>query len=376
MTRNILYVSLFGGLGGGETSLLAYLRALDRTHYAPRVICGAHGAFVDALCENNIPVQVIPFAPISKRNISRDFFYALYQDLRAQPTALIHCNNSEGAHYAAPFAKFLGMPLVLTMHGAWQLERQWKRTFIEWSTTCVLTPTQLLAQTFLQKNPRMRERITVLPFGVDTREFSPGARDETLADEFGIARDASIVTLLARFQSVKGHANLLDAIPRILDAFPGTRFLFVGDAAFDTRDANETRRAVLERVNADARLRAAIVFAGFRRDIPRVLRATDVLVSPSDFESYGMAILEAMACGVPVVSTNVGGPSETLLEGETGFLIPPRDPNALAARVIQLLANRDLRYAMGANGRRRVETHYALADSVARLQDIYSGLCR
>ncbi len=374
MARNILYLSLFGGLGGGESSLRAYVRALDRAQFTPRVICGTAGAFVDALRADAIPVHVLDFAPISKQNITLKFFPALYKNVRAQPPALIHCNDSESAHYAAPLAKFLRVPLVLTLHGLWQLDRAWKRRFFEMFVTRIITPTQLLAQTLMQTNPRLRERITVLPFGVDTNEFSPGARDETILQELGIAPDASIVTLLARFQSVKGHANLLDAVPQILDAFPQTRFLFVGDTAFNTKDANETRRAIMERVNANARLRDAIVFAGFRRDIPRVLRATDVLVSPSDFESYGMAILEAMACGVPVVSTNVGGPSETMIDGETGFLVPPRDPNALATRVIQLVCDRALRRTLGENARRRIETQFALAPSVVQWQRVYAEM--
>jgi glycosyltransferase involved in cell wall biosynthesis len=177
--------------------------------------------------------------------------------------------------------------------------------------------------------------------------------------------------VLARFQSVKGHLNFLDAAPKILDVVPAARFLFVGDTAFDTRDANETRASVQERVSNDERLNQAVVFCGFSTDVARVLRASDVLVCPSDMESYGMTNIEAMACGVPVVSTNVGGPSETIADGETGFLVPPRDPTALAARVIQLLSDQNLRLTLGRNGRRRVEENYSLRASAARLEQVY-----
>jgi glycosyltransferase involved in cell wall biosynthesis len=186
-----------------------------------------------------------------------------------------------------------------------------------------------------------------------------------------VPHSAPTVTLLARFQSVKGHSVLLDAAAQILDAFPETRLLLVGDTAFELQEANETRQQVRERVAADERLRAAVVFCGFRRDIPRVLHATDVLVCPSWFETYGMANLEAMACGVPVVSTNFGGPSETIVDGESGFLAPPRNPAALAARIVQLLGDAALRKRIGENARRRVLARYDLRESAARLQDVY-----
>jgi glycosyltransferase involved in cell wall biosynthesis len=119
-------------------------------------------------------------------------------------------------------------------------------------------------------------------------------------------------------------------------------------------------------IRSDARLHDRVKLAGFRRDIPRILRSSDVLVCPSLFETYGMSNVEAMACGVPVVSTNVGGPTETVVEGETGFLVPPCEPRPLAARVLELLGDPTLRQTMGAAGRRRVLEEYTLAENVAR----------
>ncbi len=130
---------------------------------------------------------------------------------------------------------------------------------------------------------------------------------------------------------------------------------------------------VRERVRNDERLRRAVVFCGFRADVARILCSSDVLVCPSGFETYGMTNIEAMACAIPVVSTNVGGPSETIVDGETGFLVPPKDPRALAARVIQLLNDARLRRELGFNGRKRVETHYALRNSVAQLERAYTN---
>ena len=379
--KTILYLSYLGGMGGGESSLLSYIVALDRAQFSPHVICATPGAFADELRAQHVPVAIMPFAlPYFKRGIlpvlSPAFFLQLRAYARTHNIALMQCNDLETAYYAGPVAKILRVPLVWTCHAWWQAERGWKMSFVEKFVTHILTPTRYIQNCLTDANARLRERITVMPLGVDTKQFAPAPRDNAVRAEFGIAPDAPLVLMLARFQSVKGHATLLDAAPLILDAFPRARFLLVGDTAFDTRDANATRDLIHARVANDQRLRRAFVFAGFRRDIVRVLNASDVLVCPSDFETYGVANVEAMACGVPVVSTNVGGPSETIADGETGFLVPPRDSNALAARVKQLLGDDALRAHMRANARTRAEKLFALSASVAQLENLYTRLTR
>lgn len=381
MPTSVLYVSQLGDLGGGETVLLSHILALDPSRFSPRVICGSPGRLVDELRGHNIPVDVIPYiSPYFAGGVlpimSVGFLPRLYGYLRTYPIKLIHCSDLNGVYHVGPLAKLLNIPLVFTCWGWWLADSGWKGKYIERFCAGIVTPTEYIKQELVKLNPDLRERINVVPFGVETHDFAPQPRDPMVRSEFSIAPDAPLVTLLARFQSVKGHALLLDAIPQILDAFPAARFLFVGDTAFDTADANATRTAVYARVAADPRLRDAIVFAGFRKDVPRILNATDVLVSPSDFESYGMSILEAMACGVPVVSTNVGGPLETIADGETGFLVPAHDPQALAARVIQLLQDADLREKLGARAHLRVENKYTLSQSASDLQALYQAMLK
>jgi glycosyltransferase involved in cell wall biosynthesis len=103
---------------------------------------------------------------------------------------------------------------------------------------------------------------------------------------------------------------------------------------------------------------------GQRDDVAPVLAAADVVVCPSDFESFGVVNLEAMASGTPVVSTNNGGPAEVVVDGVTGFLVPPKDPAAIATRVIELLYSDDTRRAFGAAGRLRVNQMFS-ADATA-----------
>lgn len=379
MPARVLHVSYLGGLGGGETIWLSQLRALSRDVWEPYVLCGTPGAFVDELRAAAIHVDIVPYRlPYFKYGWlptgTPMVMPRVWRYLRAERIALVHVKDPESAFYVAPVARSLNLPVIWTCSAWWHAERGWKSQFYERFFARIICYTDITKRALVAANPRLEHKIAVMPPGVDVHEFAPGARDEKLLDEWRIARDAPIVTLLARFQEVKGHEYFLRAAQNILDTFPAARFLLIGDNPFAMGDADAYQRAMLNLIQNDARLRAAVVVAGFRRDIPRILRATDVLVCPSFFETYGMANLEAMACGIPVVSTNVGGPTETIVDGETGFLVPPRDADAIAARVCALLGDAARRKLMGANARRRVEQYYTLTESVARLDELYRAV--
>jgi glycosyltransferase involved in cell wall biosynthesis len=109
-------------------------------------------------------------------------------------------------------------------------------------------------------------------------------------------------------------------------------------------------------------------------DPERLLAASDVVVCASRFESFGMVLVEAMASGVPVVSTNVGGPAETIADGETGYLVPPGRPDLIAARVLDLLADADLRQRMGTAGRARAKERFELRRYVEGFSEVIETL--
>ena len=141
----------------------------------------------------------------------------------------------------------------------------------------------------------------------------------------------------------------------MLNDIPGAQFLIVGDGA---------TRAELETLCAQLDLGNNVHFAGARKDIHQLLRAIDVFTLSSTKETFPIAVLEAMACARPVVCTDVGGTSEAVEDGVSGYLVPPKDPTQLAARLTELLSNPELARRMGEAGRRRIEADYSLERSV------------
>ena len=171
-----------------------------------------------------------------------------------------------------------------------------------------------------------------------------------------------------------------------MDALPAARFIVAGENVHGATADDAYKARILAAWRADPMLREKVTYIGFRADAERVIAAADVIVCPSRFESYGMVNVEAMACGKPVVSTRAGGPSETIVDGETdiknpmgvenptGYLVDAGDVSAFAARVVQLLNDADLRIRMGAAGRARVERLFSAEAMAARFGTVIDGL--
>jgi glycosyltransferase involved in cell wall biosynthesis len=172
------------------------------------------------------------------------------------------------------------------------------------------------------------QKITVVRNGVDLRSFAEPAPG-TLRQELGLAPDQPVLIVLGRLAPNKGQQYLVDAAPAILAQFPTAHFVFAG---------NPDGRAHLdERIRA-AGLEDTFSLIGFRSDVANILRSSDLFVLPSLAEGLSLAIIEALAAGLPVVATRVGGAAEIIEEGRNGFLVPPADAGALACAVNRVLS--------------------------------------
>jgi glycosyltransferase involved in cell wall biosynthesis len=176
--------------------------------------------------------------------------------------------------------------------------------------------------------------------------------------------EAFLVGVVARLEPEKGHRHLIAAWPTIAEALPGAWLVIAGTGSLEGSLRAETRALP----NAFAR---RIVFATDPTDLPALTAALDLAVLPSLREAQGIALLEAMASGVPIVASAVGGIPETVRHGRDGLLVPRADPAALSAAVIDLAHDAPMRRRFGVAGRRRVEDHFSLDASVRRVAAVY-----
>jgi glycosyltransferase involved in cell wall biosynthesis len=173
------------------------------------------------------------------------------------------------------------------------------------------------------------------------------------------------VVVFSRLNQLKGIGYFLEAAATVTRKFPDARFVIAGDGAHRERLEEQARRLNLgERV----------LFIGFRRDIPDLLREAAVSVLPSLSEGLSNTLLESMAAGVPVVGTLVGGNPEVIENGVSGLLVPPRDAAALAAAIGRLLEDNEFASRLGQEGRRRVAELFSVECSVRNTEQLYCRL--
>lgn len=209
------------------------------------------------------------------------------------------------------------------------------------------------------------ERIVVIRNGVEPLLDATAEAAETRKG-LGIGPDHLVVGMVANFnRSVKGVSLFLDAVPRIVQAVPAARFLLLGRGKEEQSLRDQARSLGIE---------PFVVFAGYRVDIHRYYAIMDVSALTSFSEGLSITVLESMICGIPIVATRVGGNPEVVVDGVTGYLVPPGDVSSFSSRTIELLLDRELRKRMGEEARRRMERDFLLRDVASRYLEVYEGL--
>jgi glycosyltransferase involved in cell wall biosynthesis len=199
-------------------------------------------------------------------------------------------------------------------------------------------------------------KLRLLRNGIDVSAFSVGSSK---------AKTGQRVIHVARLNIIKDQPTLLRAARLVADALPGFRLDIVGDGP---------ERAALLALRNELQLQEHVAFLGERADVPELLAAADVFVLPSVGEGLSMTLLEAMASSLPVVCTDVGGNPEVVAAGETGLLVPPQQPAALAAALLALLRDPARARRLGAAGRHRVEVEFDVRRVVASYEALYRAL--
>jgi len=205
--------------------------------------------------------------------------------------------------------------------------------------------------------------LETLHHGLDPAALPVPGRDGVRA-ELGIPEDAPVVGSVANFKAAKDHATLLRAAAQVRQAIPSVRFVLVGQGPLEA----ETRRLA-----GQLGLDQTVVFAGFRTDATRLMAGFDAFALSSTYEGLPIALIEAMAVGCPAVVTAVGGTPEVVADGVHGFLVPPRDPAALAAGLTRLLGDRALRDGLGEAAAARAQD-FDIRTAVRRMEQVYARL--
>jgi glycosyltransferase involved in cell wall biosynthesis len=372
---NLLFITHYTGRGGGESVQLNLMSELAPRGYTMHLVTPQLGKFNELAAAYGVQSHVIPF-----RGVSTWFVPFIYKRLPvvASLTRLVHDLKIDLIHsdyHALPFAvgasERTHVPVLWNAMGGWFAIKRWQHDFFRSQVTRSVAITDTVRRELLDGSWLPLEKMPILIPGVNPDELKPGVvSGAAVREKIGIAPEVPLVSLIGRFQHIKGQHIFLEMAQRILVQRPDVHFALTGDNVFNVAKDEHYKQQIIQTVENDPKLRAQVHFLGFWPDSREVLAASDVIACTSYSESLGMVVIEAMSMGRAVVSTSAGGPSETVIDGKTGFLVEPGDPAAFAEATLKLLNDPALRVQLGTQARAHVIEHLSVrtyADQMERI---------
>lgn len=338
----LLQFPVVGGLEMQIPLLAAALR--DRRHELT-ILCPAGSAIARAMTGAGFPVH-----PLSgdKRNLCSNIL-TIARLLRDGEYDVLHAHGNEDLRVISPALALAGRgtPFMITRHmGVKHVRRDVLHQWLYRKVCRLCAVSNYVAEGVRIALPIRSDRITVLPPGIDRARFQPHPDHKLPAQQvLGLDGSQPVVGMLGRVTPMKGHAEFLEAACRLRDARREVQWVVAGGCGAGHADQvyyHAIQDLVKRRPGADR-----VHFIGFAAQSAAVLQAFDIFVFPSHLEAFGLSLVEAMAMGLPVVACAAGGVLDIVADGDTGLLVPPRDPTALAVAIGRLLDDPGLRQRLG-----------------------------
>jgi glycosyltransferase involved in cell wall biosynthesis len=364
----ILHTEASRGWGGQELRILSEINAMRRRGHTVLLAAAPDSELVRRTAGTPDAPLVLPFAG----KFDRATITGLRTLMRREKIEVLNTHSSiDGWNGALACRTMPAVRLVRTRHLSIPVKRNWPTRWVYGRPHALVTTGEALRQQLIAVNRMRPERLLSIATGVDLSRFDPASCDRArIRREFAVADDEPLVGMIAMMRPMKGHVVLMAALPRIVAALPKVRFLIVGDV-LDDNPMPQQLRAEVARLGLSQRVH----FAGLRQDIPDILAALELKVLPSvSDEGVPQSLTQAMAMGVPVVSTTVGAIGEVVEEGVTGRQVAPHDVEGFAAAVIAQLSDRATAMRLAAAGRERVRSRYSVDAMARRTEALYQRL--
>jgi len=349
-------------VGGAEKALVRLLALLNRGRFDPTVACLFGGDGPVAADIRALDIPVVDLGMTAKWRW--DALWRLYRLLRQERPTILHTWMFHANIPGRLLGRLAGVPIVISGERTMGMEshlRYWLNRMTAPLADRITCVSQQVAGFVVNHIGIPRSKIIVIPNGIELPHFEHPFDATQIRWELELPVDRVLVGTIARLNPVKRLDILLHALRALSDVYA----VIIGDGP---------ERARLTALSEDLGLMGRVHFAGQQANVWPWLAAWDVFALSSDWEGMSNALLEAMAAGLPVVATAVGGTPDLVIDGATGFLVPRRDPTALAEALASLVNDAEMRRRMGQAGRERVLQHFSIGRMVEQTQDLYEQL--
>jgi len=353
--------------GGAQIGLQHFLEHIDRSIFAPQVAVLHNGQTPIASQIRSLGIPVVDLKMDPKIRLDR--IYSLYRLIKQERFAIVH----NWLFHANIMGRLTGscakVPVIISSRHNVDIGGNLRELINR--MTAPLDDHSIAVCQYVRSIELARARIpankvTTIYNGValDLFQHPDHIRTHQIKQELGITDDALIIGCIGRLHPQKGYPQLLQALKDVKDKIPGVHLLIIGTGELDSQLKSMAHKLGLSK---------SVTFAGSRTDIPAILNCLDLFVLPSLWEGHPLVVLEAMAAGLPVVATQVGGTPEVVQNGETGLLVEPKDISQLASAMITLLQNPSLRKEMGIAGKKRVRL-FSIENMTQKTESLYMKL--
>jgi glycosyltransferase involved in cell wall biosynthesis len=383
--RRVVFVEGDAAMGGVQFSTLYLAQRLDPALWKPVVICPEDGDLSAACRRSAIEVHVLeqPKLRSTSFRIGNEvrlpnpaawlwdvaaMLVTVRRVIRFLAQSKPHLVVTKGFFphlYGGLAARRLGIPCI--WHVQDFISERFRRAF---GFAARLLPSHVIADgaAIGRQLHSLKGRISVILNGVDCSVFRPGLDSESVRGEFGVPAGSILIGHVGRMTPWKGQHYLLEAFGRVVRDAPNAYLVFVGDPVFDT-DRYQTQ---LQELTARLGLTERVIFAGYRHDMPEVLGAFDVFAFTSvEKDTSPLTLLSAMSAGLPIVAFDIEGVRELVDEGGQMLLVPRKDSEELAASLLRLIADPELRQRLSVSARSQAEHRFSLEEHVARIEKVF-----
>jgi glycosyltransferase involved in cell wall biosynthesis len=355
----VLHIEMGRHLYGGARQVAYLLNGLARFPGKHVLVC-AQGAEIEEAVQNPaVRIRPLPF----RGDFDLAFIHRLRRAIRDERPDLLHIHSRRGDLLAALAGRLERIPMIHSRrvdNPPRLIDTRVKFPLFERIVTISDGIREVLIAAGVPD-----AQVVCVPSAVDTERYRPGGERAWFREEFNLPEGRTIIGTIAQLIPRKGHEVLLDALPAVLARHPDIRVLLFGKGPIEA----DLRQAVKARGLDDA-----VLFAGYRTDMHRVIPCLDLVVHPAWMEGLGVSLLETAACGVPIVAARAGGIPEIVHDGLNGRLIEPGDSRALADDLNELLDRPEQRREFGAAGRRLVLERFSVERMVAGNFEVYRKL--
>ena len=353
------------GWGGQEIRILDESRGLIQRGHDVQLICPRESTIFQKANIYDVPVQPIPIARKNLRSL-----FEIRKWIKENSVDIINTHSSTDSWLTAIACKTItdAPPIIRTRHLSTTVHQNLPTWWLyRFANSHLVVTGEAVKNQLIINNSIPEERITSVPTGIDTNRFHP--QDQlSCRNKLRLDQDTIFIGILATLRDWKGHTILFEAIKKLQHKYPSLKLLVVGDGPY--RDRLDNYLHILQ-------ITDQVLFVGHQENPEIWLGAMNIFTLPSwGDEGVSQALMQAMATGLPVITTPIGGLTEAAIDEETGLIVPPRDSSALASAIDRLLTDTELSTRLGNAAITHIHTHFGRDTMLDNMESIFEHFSR